>query len=296
MSQENVELSSMTVLRRSLPFVAILVAMLAFVSDWPLGWSGWVEHPLVAAFVAGLVLLLLTGSVVDVILQRREARRWVDLGRGAAYALDQVFYLSGIAMFQLVGVGRDTRLSPEIEFHVAPARKRARELLGRDSGTPDINVLVDYDDEERAVAVHDDRLPTLLPDGPWREHVVLALLAFARVQEATIARWISAFGALGDAQGFRRVSRSIAILDRAEVLVQQLLTVAEVEAGSARSHLTAEQAARTVTRYWKELVRAYSQETQYWENRHAGASGLDLSEYPITQRRVRSRSGTTGPE
>jgi hypothetical protein len=290
-SRENVD-----VLRRSLPWFAIVVATLAFVSDWPLGWSAWTEHPLVAAFVAGLVLLLLTGSVVDVILQRREARRWVDLGRGAAYALDQVFYLSGIAMYQLVGVGHDTRLTPEIEFHVAPARKRARELLANVSGVPDMDVLLVEYDEEHAAAVHDERLPVLLPDALWREYVVLALLALARAQEATIARWISAFGALGDAEGFRRVSRSIAILDRAEVVVQQLLTVAEVEAKGARSDGATKQATRTVTTYWKQLVHAYAQEALYWETRHAGASGLDLSEHPITQRRVRGRFADVGLE
>jgi hypothetical protein len=122
--------------RRSLPFVAILVALLVLVSDWPLGWAGWIEHPYLSAFAAGLVLLLLTGSVVDVILRRREARRWIDLGRGAAYALDQVFFLSGIAMFQLVGAGGDAGLSPEIEFHLAPPRARAVELLGDSARTP----------------------------------------------------------------------------------------------------------------------------------------------------------------
>jgi hypothetical protein len=287
----------MGVLRRSLPFVAILVATLLLVSDWPVGWSGWVEHPFVAAFAAGLVLLLLTGSVVDVILQRREARRWIDLGRGAAYALDQVFYLSGIAMFQLVGAGGDAQLSPEIEFHVGPARERAIELLGHGSSTPELSVMAEYD-EERAATVADDRLPILLSDARWRSHVLLALLALARAQEATIARWISAFGALGDAEGFRRVGRSIAILDRAEVVVQQLLAVAEVEASGADSDLTADnKVMRTVISRWGELVRAYYQEAQYWEDRHTGASGLDLSEHPITQqRRVRARSGPAVPE
>ena len=109
-------------LRRSLPFVAIAVAALVLVSDWPLGWQGWIEHPYLAAFAAGLVLLLLTGSVVDVILRHREARRWIDVGRGAAYALDRVFFLSGIAMFQLVGAGgtlacrrRSSSMSPRHE-------------------------------------------------------------------------------------------------------------------------------------------------------------------------------------
>jgi hypothetical protein len=150
-------------------------------------------------------------------------------------------------------------------------------------------ILVEYD-ENRAVAVPDDRLPVLLTDAGWRDHVHLALLALARAQEATIARWISAFGVLGDAEGFRRVGRSIAILDRAEVVVQQLLTVADIETGSARSDLTTDEAVRTVMTYWEELVRAYYQEARYWEDRHAGASGLALSEHPITRRRrVRGR-------
>jgi hypothetical protein len=53
----------------------------------------------------------------------------------------------------------------------------------------------------------------LLSDACWRDDTLLALLALARAQEAVIARWISAFGALGDAEGFRRVGQSIAILD-----------------------------------------------------------------------------------
>lgn len=287
----------MRVLRRSLPFVAILVATLLLLSDWPLGWSAWTDHPFIAAFVAGLVLLLLTGAVIDVILQRREARRWIDLGRGAAYALDQVFYLSGIAMFQLVGAGGDARLSPEIEFHVAPARGRARELLGPGARTPEMDVLLVEYDEERAAAIAGDRLAELLRDARWRDHAHLALLSLARAQEATIARWISAFGALGDAEGFRRVGRSIAILDRAEVVVQQLLALAEAEASGARSHPGADEAVRAVMTYWEELVRAYSREAQYWEDRHAGASGLELSEHPITwRRRVRDASGPVVPQ
>jgi hypothetical protein len=233
--------------------------------------------------------------VVDVILRRREARRWVDLGRGAAYALDQVFYLSGIAMFQLVGAGGDTGLSPEIEFHVAPARERALEILGNGSGTPEMNPMAEYD-EELAAAVPNDRLPVLLSDARWRDHALLALLALARAQEVTIARWISAFGALGDAEGFRRAGQSIAILDRAEVVVQQLLAVAEVEARGARSDLTADSAVRMVMTYWVQLVRAYFQEAAYWEDRHAGESGLGISEHPITQRRrQRRRSGPVVP-
>jgi hypothetical protein len=254
------------------------------VSDWPLGWSVWVEHPFAAAFAAGLVLLLLTGAVIDVILQRREARRWVDLGRGAAYALDQVFWLSRIAMFQLVGAGRYVRLPPEVECHVAPARARALELLGEGSRAQEADVLLHYD-EERVAAVSVERLPPLVSDACWRDDALLALLALAREQEAVIARWVSAFGALGDAEGFRRVSRSIAILDRHEVVVQQLEAIAAVEASGAYSDVSADDAVQTVVTRWGELIQAYFHEAQYWEDRHTKASALGLGELPLTQLR-----------
>ena len=261
-------------------------------------WAGRAgsSTPYLAAFAAGLVLLLLTGSVVDVILRRREARRWIDLGRGAAYALDQVFFLSGIAMFQLVGAGGDAGLSPEIEFHVAPARACAVELLGDSARTPGMSAAVQYD-MERAAAVAGDRLPVLLSDARWRDHALLTLLALARVQEETIARWISAFGVLGDAEGFRRVGRSFAILDRSEVVVQQLLDGAGSGAGDAGPGMTAAGAVSTVMRCWQELVRAYYQEAHYWEDRHTGASGLGLSEHPITlRRRFGAEPGPAVPE
>lgn len=87
-------------------------------------------------------------------------------------------------MLQLVGAACDVGLSPEIEFHVAPARARAVELLGDSARTPRMSAAMQYD-MERAAAVAGDRLPVLFSDVGWRDHAVLALLAFARAQEAT---------------------------------------------------------------------------------------------------------------
>ena len=275
--------------RRYLPLVAILLTVALVVSDWPLDWSFWIDHPFIAALAAGLVLLLLTGSVVDAILRRREARSWVDVGRGAAYALDQVFYLSGIAMFQLLGVGSGLRLTPEIEFHVAPARARAAALLPNRPDPGD--VLIEYN-EEGASALREERLPILLRDDKWRDHALFAVLALARAQEMTIARWISAFGALGDNAGFRRVGRSIGILDRAEVVAQQLTVLRDAGvAGGEFDRAASDVAVRSVMTYWEELVRAYYDEAYYWEDRHSSGSGLDISEHPTTQLRTRRRPG-----
>ena len=282
-------------IRRYLPAIAITLSVVLVLSDWPLGWSLWFEHPFLAALAAGLVLLLLTGSVVDVILRRREARRWVDLGRGAAYALDQVFYLSSIAVVQLLGVWGEMRLSPEIEFHVAPAHARAVALLGpgTDADT-DIDVMFEYM-ETRVAALRDDRLPTLIRDRQWRDHAVFAILALARSQETTIARWIGAFGTLGDNEGFRRIGASIRILDRAEVVVQHLLVIRDAEVvGSQPDRSALDASVQRVVAYWGELVAAYDDEADYWERRHATASGLDIGEHPITQRRGQGRSTTDG--
>ena len=282
------------VLRRYLPAFAIVLALVLVLSDWPLNWSFWLDYPFVTALAAGVVLLLLTGSVVDVILRRREARRWVDIGRGAAYALDQVFYFSGIAMFQLLGVGGQMSLSPEIEFHVAPARARAVQLLPNRPDLGGVDVMIEVN-EERASALRTERLPVLLRDGQWRDHALLAILALAHAQELTIARWISAFGALGDHEGFRRVGRSIEILDRAEVVVQHLLVIRDVEVrGGQFDSAASDTAVRTVMSYWEQLVRTYYEEAYYWEDRHASGSGLGISEHPTTRLRKQRRPRGTG--
>jgi hypothetical protein len=51
--------------RRALPAAAALTIVILPPSDWPLGWSVWVEHPLVSGRGAT------TGTLVDAILRRR---------------------------------------------------------------------------------------------------------------------------------------------------------------------------------------------------------------------------------
>jgi len=254
-------------------------------TGWPIGWSFWVDHPFVAALAAGLDLLLLTGSVLDVILRRREARRWRDLGRGAAYAVDQVFWLSRIAMFQLLGARGDVQVTPEIELHVGPARARAVELLGRIPESEELDLLTDYD-LDRATRLQDARLPALLGDRAWCDRAVFALLTLARVQETTIARWVGAFGVLGDSEGFRRIGESIAIADRAEVIVQHLLVVRPPEVDAELDTAAVEASRLAVQVHWSELVTVCTAEMTYWEGRHVLASGLGLSEHPITTSRL----------
>src|SRR5262249_5252 len=152
-----------------LPGIAVLVSLALVATDWPLEWSFWIDHPFVAALVAGLVLLLLTGSVLDVVLRRREASRWRDLGPGAAYALEQLFILYRIAMLQLRGARADVQLTAEIELQVAPARARAIELLGQLPSPVELELMMEYT-EAGTRSVRADRLPALVRDDEWCDH------------------------------------------------------------------------------------------------------------------------------
>ena len=272
-------------LRRLLPCIATALAVALVATDWPLDWTFWIDHPFVAALAAGLVLLLLTGSVVDVILRRREAKRWTDLGRGAAYALDQVFWLSGIAMFQLLGARPDVKLTPEIELQVGPARTRAIVLLGRVPESEELDLMAAFD-RAAATRLQDARLPGLLRDPAWCDHTLLAVLTLARVQETTIARWVGAFGVLGDSEGFRRIGESTGIADGIESVVQHLLVIRQAESSAESDVVTVEASTAAVRARWAELVEACTDAVEYWESRHAIASSLGLSEYPITTDRM----------
>jgi hypothetical protein len=255
-------------------------------TDWPLGWTFWIDHPFVAALAAGLVLLLLTGSVLDVILRRREARRWRDLGRGAAYALEQLFYLSRIAMLQLLGARSDIQLTTEVELQVAPARARAIELLGPLPTPVELDLMIEYT-EAGTRKLRSDRLPVLIQDDDWCDHAVLTLLALSRLHETTIARWIGAFGTLGDNEGFRRIGGSIHLTDRIEVIGQHLLVLRRLRTvGGASEPSELETSTRAVVDHWGELARAYDEEALYWEARRAAEIGAAFDDFPITRERV----------
>ena len=88
-------------------------------SDWPVEWPFWIDHPLIAALAAGLALLFLTGAVVDSYVRRREARRWVGVGRAAAIEF-AVYIAVRWVMPQLLGVDFQIRVWPDVEFHLTP--------------------------------------------------------------------------------------------------------------------------------------------------------------------------------
>jgi hypothetical protein len=115
--------------RRWLPLAAVGLVVGLALSDWPGAWPFWIDHPLIAALVGGIALLFLTGAVVDSFLRRREARRWVGVGRAAAIEFAVFFETTRWVMVQLLGVDFWVRVSPDLELNLAPARSRAAELV-----------------------------------------------------------------------------------------------------------------------------------------------------------------------
>lgn len=62
-------------MRGVLALLAIGGLLLAAASDWVIGWL-WIAHPMLMSIVSALLVILLSGAVVDVILRRRAESRW----------------------------------------------------------------------------------------------------------------------------------------------------------------------------------------------------------------------------
>jgi cell division protein FtsW (lipid II flippase) len=85
------------------PLLAVLGSAALVLTDWPLGWSFWVDHPLVAAVVAGLLVVIVTVAVIDSYLRSREAKRWGSVGRIAAAEFSHVFDQAQLGLLGMLG-------------------------------------------------------------------------------------------------------------------------------------------------------------------------------------------------
>lgn len=256
-------------LRAGLPVIAIAVAVALALSDWPIGWHLWLEHPYIAAFVGGLALLFLAGAVVDAHLRRREARRWHGLGFAAAGEFAAILYDTGIAMDALSGVDDGYRLRVDIEFHLTTARDRAAELLpeevnGRavagDGGALDLG----------DVAL---RLSVLVKDDTWRGSCSQTLrVARSHLVEA-VSRWTSTFAILNDDEDFNRIARTVMIMDLITALHVSLVAI---RSDDDAAHLDPTEFSTFATQ-WTALRASVNTELDFWNGRRRVGSRVDLS-------------------
>ena len=254
-------------LRAGLPAAALVVAFGLALSDWPLAWHFWVDHPYIAAFAAGMALLFVAGSIVDAHIRRREAHRWHGLGFAAAGEFAAILYDTGIAVAALTGADDGYRLRSDVEFHLAPARDRATELLAHhnegsaargDTGTLDPEFGV--------------RLSVLVADERWRRHCSQTLrVARSHLVEA-VSRWTGTFAILNDDEQFNRVARTVTIMDLITALHMSLVAI---RPQGEDAHLDPT-AFSTFATQWKALRDSVNAELDFWNARRRVGSRVEL--------------------
>lgn len=253
--------------RRWLPFAAVVLASALALSDWPVEWPFWIDHPLIAALAAGVALLFLTGAVVDSYVRRREARRWVGVGRAAAIEFAVYFEVNRWVMPQLLGVDFQIRVWPDVDFHLTPARVRAAELLPVNlDETKMVGLFMTDQGSAEYEQLVRARLPLLVRDSAWRTPAFVALHTLNRQHAAMIAQWTSLFAVLGDDARFAHVSQTVEIMDRIIAMTERSWLV-DVAVTSPAFAVDETELARAIEEYidhWVNLTRAYAREHAYW--------------------------------
>jgi hypothetical protein len=236
------------------PAVAVVSAVAAFLTDWPLGWRFWVDHPLAAALVAGALIILLTVAVVDAYLRSRESRRWHSVGRVAAAEFSHIFDQATLGMVGLLGFD-PTRPRPEIESALAGPRGIAQRLLGEPVGLDPEELLLRQRDPTDPVddRWQRDRLTVVMRDPAWIKGCHETLVAIARLQLEIISRWVSSFALLNDEEHLARVERALRLIEAERALDSRLLLSSDQP-----------ELAEGVPQQWSSLVADYRTEANYW--------------------------------
>jgi hypothetical protein len=241
------------------PLMAVAVVVGVSLSDWPFGWAFWVDHPLVAAVVAGLLVLLVAGAAVDAYIRAREAKRWRSVGRAAAAELSHIFDQATLAMLALLGFDEGPARE-EIEYALRPVRKKVSELLAppradgidllwrqRDPADPG-------DDEWQR-----ERLTVLVQNREWIRGCHAVMVACSRLQLETISRWVATFAILSDDDQVTRIDGAMRLIERTRALDTKLLAEGR------------EPAARQVSEAlddWAALLAGFRREANYWYRRY----------------------------
>jgi hypothetical protein len=252
--------------RAGLPFIAVAAAVALALSDWPLGWRMWVEHPYIAAFVGGGALLFVAGAVVDAHFRRREAHRWHGLGFVAAGEFAAIQYDTGLAMAALIGIDDGYRLRSDVEFHLAIARERAAELVTSDEEE------FFGDDAELAAS----RLATLVADDTWRRSCSQTLRVARGHLVDAVSRWTGTFAILNDDEQFNRVARTVTIMDLITALHMSLVAI-----GPPDEHVGVDaKSFATFVGQWQTLLASVNTELDFWNDRRRVHTRVELASLP----------------
>lgn len=281
-------------LRRSAAPITVGVILAVLATDWPLQWHWWIEHPVIAAFVPGLLIVLLTLAVVDTYLRHREARRWQAIGHAAGGEFRILFSQFFVVMFELLGLDMGSRFSADVAFQCEPAAKRAAELL---LNPIPIDPYVIVFDPAGYRAVVEERLPVLVRDELWRDCSIRTLLILSRDQQAAIARWAGTFGIVGDEKGFNQVAGSVAVLDRVNALLEHMVVVQDAEV-EVRPFDAQHQDASIVAcvDHWIELMNELERQRKYWIRRQSlGSTAVSHDDLPLLQLSLGDERGSPQP-
>jgi hypothetical protein len=252
--------------RAGLPFIAVVVAVVLALSDWPLGWGLWVDHPYIAAFVGGAALLFVAGAVVDAHIRRREAHRWHGLGFVAAGEFAAIQYDTGIAMAALIGIDDGYRLRSDVEFHLAVARERAAELVRSDDA--------EFAGDHAELAA--SRLATLVADDTWRRSCSQTLRVARGHLVDAVSRWTGTFAILNDDEQFNRVARTVTIMDLITALHMSLVAIAPPQ---AHAYVDTKGFSTFVTQ-WQTLLASVNAELDFWNGRRRVHTRVELASLP----------------
>ena len=255
-------------LRRALPLIAIAFALGLALSDWPLGWRMWLEHPYIAAFAGGLALLFVAGAVIDAHMRRREAHRWHGLGFAAAGEFAAILYDTSIAIDALTGRDDGYRLRSDVEFHLAPARDRAGELMRHDIDIP----AASGGETAPRDGVDSRQLSLLVADEVWRRSCSQTLRVSRSHLVEAVSRWTATFAILNDDEDFNRVARTVTIMDLITVLHISLVAV---RPAGEDQHLDAAALADFAAQ-WQALAHSVNTELDFWNARRRVATRIGL--------------------
>jgi hypothetical protein len=237
------------------PILAVGCAVAVGLTDWPLGWQFWLDHPLDAALVAGVLVVLVTVAALDTYLRSRESRRWRSVGRTAAAEFSHIFDQATLGMLSLLGFDAP-RPREEIESALTEPRARARALLDLRSGDPEALLRAQRDPADpEDDGWQRERLEILIRDAEWLKGCHETLVAISRLQLALISRWVSSFAILNDDGHLARVERALSLIESERALDSSLRLVGDDQ---TRPRLD------DALGRWSSLVSDFRGEANYW--------------------------------